>query len=119
MLWLYVQTVYAVSISGVVYCIIRTPAWYNTDQRSGQPFVFDGRQGQTVVEGLVVGGLNLAAAGGIILAYKAMTSRRPYYSLMCVSLTLPFRVVDLWTCSCRPPALPSPAVPWWSIVAAW
>ncbi len=74
------------SISGVVYCIIRTPAWYNVDQRTGTPVVFDGRSGQTVLEGLVVGGMNLAAAAGVIIAYKAMTSRSSSYSLKYASV---------------------------------
>ncbi len=75
------QTVYALSISGIAYCIIRNPPWYGMD-RSGGVVLFDGQQGQTVLEGLTVGLLNVLAAAGLIVSYRALTSKTPLYSVL-------------------------------------
>jgi hypothetical protein len=72
--------VYAVSVSGVIYCIIRTPAWYSVG-RNGDPVLFENSQGQNILEGLLVGAMNLMAAAGVVLTYKALTSSRQSYSM--------------------------------------
>lgn len=79
--WMAVSlSVYAVSVSGVIYCIIRTPAWYSVG-RNGEPVLFENSQGQNILEGLLVGAMNLMAAAGVILTYKALTLPRQSYSI--------------------------------------
>jgi hypothetical protein len=69
--------VYAFSISGAVSCIIKQPPWY-TLGRDGKPAVFVKEGGeQTVLEGAVIGLLNLLAAGAIIAVVRAGKSRAP------------------------------------------
>lgn len=57
----------------MIYCIIRTPPKVALD-RNGEVSLFERREGQLVYEGLTVGGMNLLAAAGIILAYTTMKS---------------------------------------------
>jgi hypothetical protein len=57
---------FAVAVSGALYCIIRTPPLYGANAK-GKPVVFSsGGRDQYVLEGAVVGLLNVAAAAGVI-----------------------------------------------------
>ena len=69
------QTVYGVSVSGMIYCVIRTPPKFTTD-RNGEVVLFQGRgQGQMVYEGLTIGAMNVLAALGIVAAHRTITSK--------------------------------------------
>jgi oligosaccharyltransferase complex subunit gamma len=55
---------YAISISGAIGCVIKLPPWYGTGAK-GEVQLFSGGGGhhdQYVLEGLVIGALNVAAA---------------------------------------------------------
>jgi hypothetical protein len=77
------QAVYGVSVSGMIYCIIRTPPKVALD-RNGEVSLFERRDGQLVYEGLTIGGMNLLAAAGIILAYTTMKSGTKSNTKLCV-----------------------------------
>lgn len=75
--WFYVLVslgVYAFSVSGAVSCIIRTPPWY-TVGRDGKPVIFSPSSEQTVLEGVVIGALNLLAAGAVLLLVRTAKSK--------------------------------------------
>ncbi|KAF0722649.1 hypothetical protein Ae201684P_004532 [Aphanomyces euteiches] len=78
-LWLIISLLfYGLSVSGMVYCIVREPPPY-LRERSGQITFFhrQGRQ-QYVAEGLIVGALDLTSAGCIIaLSQVAVHVRSP------------------------------------------
>ncbi|DAZ98401.1 TPA: hypothetical protein N0F65_000115 [Lagenidium giganteum] len=67
-LWMTVSLLfYGLSVSGMVYCIIREPPAYQME-RNGQIKYFNpGGRSQYVVEGLIIGGYDVAAAGFLIL----------------------------------------------------
>jgi hypothetical protein len=67
-LWMTVSLLfYGLSVSGMVYCIIRNPPPYTADRKGNiQYFHPQGRQ-QFVYEGLIVGGYDVAAAIFMIL----------------------------------------------------
>lgn len=78
-LWMMVSLLfYGLSVSGMVYCIIRNPPPYSADRKGNiQYFHPQGRQ-QFVYEGLIVGGYDVAAAVFMILLSQwALYVRNP------------------------------------------
>ncbi|KAE8896004.1 hypothetical protein PF005_g10048 [Phytophthora fragariae] len=78
-LWMTVSLLfYGLSVSGMVYCIIRNPPPYSADRKGNiQYFHPQGRQ-QFVYEGLIVGGYDVAAAVFMILLSQwALYVRNP------------------------------------------
>ncbi|KAG7384820.1 tumor suppressor candidate 3 [Phytophthora pseudosyringae] len=78
-LWMTVSLLfYGLSVSGMVYCIIRNPPPYSADRKGNiQYFHPQGRQ-QFVYEGLIVGGYDVAAAiFMILLSQWALYVRNP------------------------------------------
>ncbi|POM79011.1 Dolichyl-diphosphooligosaccharide-protein glycotransferase [Phytophthora palmivora] len=78
-LWMTVSLLfYGLSVSGMVYCIIRNPPPYTADRKGNiQYFHPQGRQ-QFVYEGLIVGGYDVAAAiFMILLSQWALYVRNP------------------------------------------
>ncbi|KAH7489002.1 hypothetical protein KRP22_012201 [Phytophthora ramorum] len=78
-LWMTVSLLfYGLSVSGMVYCIIRNPPPYSADRKGNiQYFHPQGRQ-QFVYEGLIVGGYDVAAAiCMILLSQWALYVRNP------------------------------------------
>ncbi|GMF36492.1 unnamed protein product [Phytophthora fragariaefolia] len=78
-LWMTVSLLfYGLSVSGMVYCIIRNPPPYSADRKGNiQYFHPQGRQ-QFVYEGLIVGGFDVAAAiFMILLSQWALYVRNP------------------------------------------
>ncbi|KAF4146264.1 OST3/OST6 transporter family [Phytophthora infestans] len=78
-LWMTVSLLfYGLSVSGMVYCIIRNPPPYTADRKGNiQYFHPQGRQ-QFVYEGLIVGGYDVAAAVFMILLSQwALYVRNP------------------------------------------
>eukprot|EP01038_Epipyxis_sp_PR26KG_P014015 gene14015-18796_t len=67
-LWLIVSAgVYTCAISGLIFDIIRSPQMYYANPQTGQIMFFYPQSGnQFVVEGFVIGFLNLACAGALI-----------------------------------------------------
>ncbi len=55
--------VFFIAVSGVLYDIIRSVPWISVDPNTRKPVIVIAQNGtQTVLEGLLVGGLNIAAA---------------------------------------------------------
>ena len=66
LLWILSTAVYFVAVSGVIYCIIRTPPF--SGSQNGVPTIMSSSaSGQYVSEGLFLGVLNLVAAACIII----------------------------------------------------
>ena len=73
-LWTFLSLgVYTCAISGLIFDIIRSPQFYYADPRSGQYMFFYPQSGsQFVIEGFIIGGLNLCCAAALIfLTIKA------------------------------------------------
>ena len=65
-LWVIVSGgVYICSISGLMYDIIRSPPWYHHDSR-GTYFFYPQSQQQFILEGFIVGLLNIGCAGALL-----------------------------------------------------
>ncbi|CAI5709383.1 unnamed protein product [Peronospora destructor] len=94
-LWMTVSLLfYGLSVSGMVFCIIRNPPPFSVDRKGNfQYFHPQGRQ-QFVYEGLIIGGLNIAAAVFMILLSKwAIYVRNPivrYLAIVCCALGFVF-----------------------------
>lgn len=67
--WLF----YGLSVSGMVFCIIRDPPPFNVERSGRIQFFHPGGRQQFVVEGLIIGGCNVVAALSVIL----LTQRAP------------------------------------------
>lgn len=67
---------YGVSISGAIGCVIKNPPWYGMG-KDGKATFFSGSGGhdQYVLEGLVIGALNVGAAGSAIALVLLARSR--------------------------------------------
>lgn len=70
-LWVFVSAaVYVCSISGLIYDIIRSPPWYHNEPRSGGIVFFYPQAGQQmVIEGFIIGFLNIGCAASLIFLY--------------------------------------------------
>ncbi|UIZ28950.1 hypothetical protein KXD40_007195 [Peronospora effusa] len=94
-LWMTVSLLfYGLSVSGMVFCIIRNPPPFSVDRKGNvQYFHPQGRQ-QFVYEGLIIGGFNIAAAVFMILLSKwAVYVRNPivrYLAIVCCALGFVF-----------------------------
>ncbi|TMW67928.1 hypothetical protein Poli38472_007600 [Pythium oligandrum] len=67
-LWMTVSLLfYGLSVSGMVYCIIREPPAYTTERGGKIKFFHPAGRSQFVVEGLIVGAYDVMAAGFVIL----------------------------------------------------
>ncbi|GLD95968.1 hypothetical protein PINS_up004646 [Pythium insidiosum] len=79
-LWMTVSLLfYGLSVSGMVYCIIREPPAYTTERNGKIKYFHPGGRSQFVVEGLIIGGLDVMAAGFVILLSQwAIYLQRPY-----------------------------------------
>lgn len=68
--------VYAGGVSGLVYCVIRSPALLGADEK-GRPQLFSpGGRDQYVLEGVFVGALTLAAAGAVVMLVRTAKAGR-------------------------------------------
>eukprot|EP00941_MAST-03F_sp_MAST-3F-sp1_P001380 g1380.t1 len=63
------------SVAGAVFCILRSPGWYNWNHgKNGVDYVMPGQRSQGVLEGLIFAALNFAVATIIVLLYKVSGS---------------------------------------------
>lgn len=86
--WTFISgTIYCCSISGLIYDILRTPPWYYTDRKGGLVLFYPQAQQQFVVEGFIIGLLNIGAAGSLIWtvakAPKLSTPERRSIGVIC------------------------------------
>jgi len=103
-----------ISISGVIYCVIRTPPTFAVDGK-GNPTIFsmqDG-QGQTVLGGLAAGGLAMLAGVGAIIAIEA-AKRGGARSELGVFVWVVIGLGLFVACYYRLVGLYSAKVKWWS-----
>ena len=93
--------IYTLSVSGMVYCIIRTPPLYKTDRRGLVQYFDPNSRTQNVYEGLIIGFYNTVCAiciivlGESIVAYsKKVTTggvgigKKNFYSMMVFALLM-------------------------------
>lgn len=74
----WIQLFYGLSVSGMVYCIIREPPAYTTERNGKIKFFHPQGRSQFVVEGLIIGAYDVAAAGFMILLSQwAIYVQRP------------------------------------------
>jgi oligosaccharyltransferase complex subunit gamma len=66
-LWIVVSVgVYVCAISGLIFDIIRSPPWYRTTPKGEVMFFYPQSGNQFVVEGFIIGFLNLLCAGSLV-----------------------------------------------------
>lgn len=86
-LWIVISVgVYTCAISGLIYDIIRSPEIYHADVQSGKILFFYPQSGhQFVIEGFIIGLLNLACALTLIFVY--VTTRMRAYKQKSTAIT--------------------------------
>lgn len=73
------QLFYGLSVSGMVYCIIRDPPPYQVDRKGNVKYFHPAGRQQFVYEGLIVGGYDVASAIFLILLSQwAIYVHNPY-----------------------------------------
>uniref|UniRef100_K3W587 Thioredoxin domain-containing protein n=1 Tax=Globisporangium ultimum (strain ATCC 200006 / CBS 805.95 / DAOM BR144) TaxID=431595 RepID=K3W587_GLOUD len=102
-LWMTVSLLfYGLSVSGMVYCIIREPPAFTTERNGKIKFFHPQGRSQFVVEGLIIGGYDVAAAGFMILLSQwAIYLQRPtlrYAAIAICALGFVFMYREMIAC---------------------
>lgn len=102
-LWMTVSLLfYGLSVSGMVYCIIREPPAYTTERNGKIKFFHPQGRSQFVVEGLIIGAYDVAAAGFMILLSQwAIYLQRPvlrYAAIAICALGFVFMYREMIAC---------------------
>lgn len=72
------QLFYGLSVSGMVYCIIREPPPYSMERNGKIKYFHPAGRQQFVFEGLIIGAYDVAAAGFVVLLTQwALYLQRP------------------------------------------